>query len=159
MRGFFDQILLEHDVPVITKGMKLPEARAARAAAVDSLIKKGEVGTIFDALLLDEAQDYSPNEIRIFRALTKTLVATSDTRQKIYSVEDSAKTLSNCIDQIYELKYHFRNGHEICRLADGIMSGKPGHTPLLKHSSYNEAKYPSSVTTKVGFLLLIKLQQ
>lgn len=75
--------------------------------------------------MLDEAQDYTAEEIRLFRGLTEVLVATADQRQRIYDVQDSSAVLKDCVDTVHELKYHFRNGLEICRLADGLHKGSP----------------------------------
>lgn len=146
----FTQILAECDVVLDTSKLTFAEGRTARAEAVEKLIRDKKVGCVFDALLLDEAQDYSPAEIKIFRALTKILVAVADDRQKIYEVEDSAETLKDNVDKVYDIKYHFRNGREICLLADGIMAGKPNHVPLIQYSRYDEAEYPSKVTPNSG---------
>lgn len=152
----FNQILYEHDVKLDTEGMKITEARKVKSTAILQLIKDGELGTIYDALLLDEAQDYFPEEIRVFKSITHTIVAAGDVRQKVFDVDDCSAELENAVDNTYELKYHFRNGREICRLADGVMQGKPNHIPLVSHSSYDEKAYPSRVTEKTG--LSIKQQ-
>jgi superfamily I DNA/RNA helicase len=149
----FSRILDENDSHVDTKGMKIMEARVARASALKALIDQGRVGAMYDALLLDEAQDYTSDEIRIFRALTNILVAASDVRQKIFAVDDSSEILEHCTDELYVLKYHFRNGRDICRLADAIMKGKPDHTPLLPYSNYDEGEYPSKVFPRPGLNL------
>lgn len=149
----FSQILAENDITINTNGLKLPAIRAAREAAMETLIREGKVGHTYDALLLDEAQDYSPGEIRIFRALTKVLIAVADDRQKIYEVDDSSTILADSVNSVYQINHHFRNGREICLLADGIMAGKPNHTPLIQYSKYNEAEYPSKVTPNAGMTI------
>ena len=146
----FSSILRAEGADFDSKGMTLEDARAERARRLDGLIQSGRVGAQFDALLLDEAQDYSALEIRIFRRLTEVLIATADGRQKIYDVDDCSVALSNCVDEVYTLKFHFRNGLEICRLADGLMKGTPGYVPLQEHSNYLEKDYPSKVGSKPG---------
>lgn len=149
----FNEILRAEGAGFDAKGMKIEDARAERASRLSILIEDGKVGTQFDALLLDEAQDYTPLEVKLLRSLTEVLVATADSRQKIYDVEDCVADLEKAAGQVYPLKYHFRNGLEICRLADGIQKGVPGFVPLQQHSNYNEKDYPSKVLSKPGLAL------
>lgn len=148
--SLFGRILREHDADIDTKSMKPMEARRALAEALDELITAGVVGEIYDALVLDEAQDYLSIELRIFRRLARVLIAAADSRQRIYDVDDSLDTLSNLVDAVHTLNFHYRNGLEICRLADGVMHGDPKHVPLVKHTSYPEAEYPSKVHVLEG---------
>lgn len=138
----FAHVLANHGCKLDTSKMDIDEARAARADALDDLMKKGVVGAQFQALLLDEAQDYSPLEIKLLCALTEVLIATADTRQRIYDVEDNSEVLATCVDMLYPLKYHFRNGLEICMVADEIMTGDLSYTPMKTHSHYDEKTYP-----------------
>lgn len=77
--------------------------------------------------------------------MTEVLIATADSRQKIYKVENSAAELTNSVSHEYVLKYHFRNGFEICRLADGIARDDTGYKPMLPHSNYDEKVNPCKV--------------
>jgi DNA helicase IV len=149
----FSNVLQSVGEDIDTKGMAINVARRARADKLDKLIHEGRIGTPFEALLLDEAQDYTPQEIRVLRQLTNVLIATADAKQRIYEVEDCTDTLRNCTDVIYPLKYHFRNGLDICKLADGLLKGQPGYSPLQSHSNYKEAEYPSKVTTQPNLSL------
>lgn len=144
----FNMILRREGIEVNDSGMKLMEARKLRADNIEALLDTNKIGAQFDALLLDEAQDYTPQEIRIFSKLTNVLVATADLRQKIYDVEDCSTTLNHAIDREYKLKYHFRNGHNICKVADGIYKGYPIYEPMLPCSNYREADYPSEAIPK-----------
>jgi superfamily I DNA/RNA helicase len=146
----FNQILDEHSVDLDTEGMDLTESRKIKATALLQLVKDGELGKIFNALLVDEAQDYFPDEIRVFKSIAETFIAAADARQKVFDVDDCTQDLEQSVDNTYELKYHFRNGREICRLADGIMKGKPNHIPLTTYSSYDESAYPSRVSERGG---------
>lgn len=141
----FSDILRSEGSDIDDKSMSLEAARTERAKRLHQLVEAGRVGRQFDALLLDEAQDYTPQEIKLLRGLTDVLIATADSRQKIYDVEDCSEVLENCVDEVYPLKYHFRNGLDICRLADGLFKKSPGYVPLLTHSNYNEKAYPSKV--------------
>lgn len=149
----FGRILADHGWKVDTSNMPIDTARAARANALDELIEKGKVGSMFQALLLDEAQDYSPDEIRVFRKITDVLIATADTRQRIYNVPDNSELLKNCTDIHYPLKFHFRNGLEICRLADAIVAGEPDYAPMADSSHYDEKAYPCTARPHAGLTL------
>ncbi|RWI92121.1 ATP-binding domain-containing protein [Mesorhizobium sp.] len=146
----FDSILRENGVGVDTKGMDLDAAREARAKGVEALIESGKIGKLFDALLLDEAQDYTVREIQIFAHITTILVAAADEFQKVFNGEDCIPALESAIEIIHPLAYHFRNGRDICRIADEILKGYPDHVPLLKNSQYDEKAYPVKISIKDG---------
>lgn len=146
----FSNVLREHSADIDSKGMKIEVARSLRAARLKDLLDSGKVGAQYQALLLDEAQDYSDLEIRLLRQLTEVLIATADSRQKIYDVDDCGSALTECIGTEYLLKFHFRNGLDICRLADGLIKGVPNYIPLIQHSNYDEKSYPSKVIAKSG---------
>lgn len=150
----FAHILANYGCKLDTSKMDIDEARAARADALEDLMKKGVVGAQFQALLLDEAQDYSPLEIRLLSGLTEVLIATADTRQRIFDVEDNSEVLAKCVDMLYPLKYHFRNGLEICMVADEIMSGELSYTPMKTHSHYDEKTYPCIARPHRGLTLI-----
>jgi superfamily I DNA/RNA helicase len=150
----FNDVLNSEGCGFNAKGVDIDTARGERAKRVDQLLQAGKIGKLYDVLLLDEAQDFSEEEIRILRQLATVLVATADPKQAIYRIAgDSVEALRNCVDEVYTLKYHFRNGREICRAADGIYKGKPDYTPMLPSSHYDEASYPSKVIVKSGLEL------
>lgn len=150
----FNDILRSEGQAVDAKSMGLMEARLERANRLEQLLNAGKVGAQYDALLLDEAQDYTEQEIRILRKLANILIGTADRRQAIYSIKgDPVGVLENCVDGVYRLKYHFRNGLDVCRLADGINKGKPDYVPMQPSSNYDEAKYPSKATPRSGLTI------
>lgn len=151
--NLFKLILRLEDADFDDRGMDLTVARQQRANRLEELITAGRIGAQFDALLLDEAQDYTSQEIRILSQLTDVLVATADTRQKIYDVDDCSKVLADSVSVTHKLTFHFRNGRDICRVADGINKGYPNYEPMLPHSNYNEADYPSEAVPKHGLTL------
>lgn len=146
----FTDILRAEGADFDAKAMSIEAARAERATRLKALMEAGKVGAQFDALLLDETQDYTPLEVKLIRGLTEVMVATADARQRIYDVSDCSEVLNGSVDHVYKLKYHFRNGLEICRLADGIQKGSPGYVPLHQHTNYKEKDYPSKVSAKAG---------
>lgn len=151
--SLFKMILRQEGADIDDRALSLDEARRRRADALEELIRRGQIGAQFDALLLDEAQDYTPQEIRLLSQLTTVLVATADSRQRIYDVEDCSEELKKRIQAEHTLTYHFRNGRDICRVADGIYKGYPQYAEMLPHSNYPEADYPSKATPKSGLSL------
>jgi superfamily I DNA/RNA helicase len=149
----FDTVLRENGIHLDTKAMDLKTARQLRADKVDELIKSGKVGKLYDALLLDEAQDYTPQEILIFSALSPIIIATADEYQKVYDVDSCLGVLEKVATIHHPLTFHFRNGRDICRLADEILRGYPNHVNLTTHSHYDEGAYPVKVSYKNGLSL------
>ncbi|GAB3789917.1 ATP-binding domain-containing protein [Dyella agri] len=146
----FGFVLAENGVPVDTKGMSFVQSRDARRLGISKLSEKGELGAVYQGLFLDEAQDYVPDEIKLLRKLTSTITAASDSKQKIFDGDDCTQELKASVDECRQLKYHFRNGRQICRAADAIMQGKANYTSMTQHSHYDEAEYPSSVLVRKG---------
>jgi superfamily I DNA and RNA helicase len=151
--SLFSKILWDHGWKGDVSHLPINQAREIRAKTLADLISKGKIGTSYQALFLDEAQDYTEEEIRIFRKISEVLVATADTRQRIYNVPDNSELLVHCTDIHYPLKYHFRNGLEICRLADGIVAGEPDYAPMLASSQYDEKSYPCTARAIGGLNL------
>ena len=146
----FNDILRENGKGFDATKMELEQARQLRADGVQALITSGKVGKLFDALLLDEAQDYTPQEIKIFAALTKVLVAAADEHQRVYEVVSCFDELEAATTIKHSLNYHFRNGRDICRIADAILSGYPSHKQLTPNAQYDEDAYPVKVALKAG---------
>jgi superfamily I DNA/RNA helicase len=121
------------------------EARAYLAEQVANLVSKERLGKVYDAILLDEAQDYTPQEIKLFSKLSERLFAVADSRQKIYTGEDPLDTLRAIVTKALPLVYHYRNGLQICKLADGLAKETEGHEKLIATCQYNEEELPSSV--------------
>lgn len=109
------------------------------------LIEKKKLSNVYDAILLDEGQDYLPEEILMFRKLGNVLFAVADSRQKIYDVPDCMDTLEAVVDQRHLLRYHYRIGTKVCKLADALAKDSANYQPLLPTSNYDENAKPSSV--------------
>src|SRR5438876_226980 len=71
------------------------------------------------------------------------LRSTDYTLQKIYSGPDSLPILGKSVNAIHPLRFHYRLGHEICRVADAIFVGSQDE-PLYDTALYNEKLRPSS---------------
>jgi DNA helicase IV len=122
------------------------EQRAYFIDQIKRLVEKRKLTHIYDAILLDEAQDYLPEEIEIFSRLARVLFAVADSRQKIYATPDPLDVLRGLVrGKEHILKYQYRCGRQICRLADALGKDSVGYTPLLPTSHYDETAKPSSV--------------
>lgn len=102
----------------------------------------------FDALLLDEGQDYTADEMRAFIALSERIFCVADERQKIYEGSSPIETIREHANTCTHLRYHYRNGIRICKVADGIAKSNTGYQPLASTANYNETANPSSVDWK-----------
>jgi superfamily I DNA/RNA helicase len=112
---------------------------------INTLINERNLENIYDCILLDEAQDYLPEELDIFRRLARSLFAVADARQKIYRGKDCLDKLIGGGLQKHELRYHYRNGESICRVADALAKESDVYEPLMTYCQYDEVSQPSSV--------------
>jgi superfamily I DNA/RNA helicase len=101
----FNDILRSEGHGVDDNDLEHDAARIERATRLQKLVDEGQVGVQFEALLLDEAQDYTPQEIKLMSKLTDVFVATADSRQKIYDVLDCSEELAACTDEVYPLTF------------------------------------------------------
>jgi len=108
------------------------------------LITSKNLRDIYDVILLDEAQDYTPDEIQIFSILAKKIFAVADSKQKIYKHADSIQTLRDVVDEVKELKYHYRNGFNICRLAEEVLINQDNPRYMSATCNYDEDETQSS---------------
>lgn len=119
-----------------------------RKGLVDQLnqaIDEMNLQPFHEIILLDEAQDYWPEEIALFKRLAKTIFAAGDSRQKIYAGRDSLTTLQSLPSTVNTLRYHYRNGQKICLVADALGKDKAINESLFATSNYDERSRPSAV--------------
>jgi superfamily I DNA/RNA helicase len=121
------------------------QQRMELLARMKEMVDIKKLGHIYDAIFLDEAQDYLADEIELFRRLTPRLFAVADSRQRIYDVDDPIETLKRLTDKYCPLKYHYRCGRKICLAADSLRRGDYTYDPLEETFQYDEAKRPSTV--------------
>jgi superfamily I DNA/RNA helicase len=128
-RGWQYDFLRQYGGHVTLSGDFETDCEAFLSAMTD-LTDKLNFSNIFGAILLDEAQDYTPDEIHLFARLTERLFCVADERQKIYNGADSIDAIKSCIGGHHVLRFHYRNGVNICRVADDIAKGWFGYQPL-----------------------------
>jgi superfamily I DNA/RNA helicase len=112
--------------------------------AIRAQIDANRLRTEFSCIFADEAQDFIPGEIEVLRTLGERFFGVADSRQKIYRGQDSIKALEQEVETI-TLPFHYRNGQEICKVADGLAKSPPGEPTLLETSKYDETKLESLV--------------
>ena len=125
---------------------EFPEIRKARVAAVKEIIAANQVPT-FDTILLDEAQDYLIDELKVVRSLCNDFFLVADSRQQIYGGSVEFAHLSELVSETYTLPFHYRSGPPICQVADAIGSRFVGrqYEPILPTCNYKKDKPPSNV--------------
>lgn len=145
-RSFFTNILDEHGVPYELVD-DFEADRDMLAGKVKSLVDAGKVSQNHCAtLLVDEAQDYSDTELLVFRALTKNLVLAADSRQSIYKTTHTPNLLETLVNNnVVELKFHYRSGFSLCKVADSILADSKAYPKVHGDSKYPEHEQPSSV--------------
>ncbi len=141
---FYQDLLFKYG-----KNIELPdsfeERRKVLLGAVSALIEAKHLKEVYDTILLDEAQDYLPEEIFVFRRLCKHLFATADSRQKIYKGDDAIAALSKSVDKEFNLELHYRIGLNICKVADALMKDSGDYVSLEPGCQYDEVSDPSNV--------------
>lgn len=121
------------------------KVRGMLLAALAELAAKGKAQNVFDCILLDEAQDYSPDEIAVISKFTVRLFAVGDSSQQITDKKGALDILVSDGVQVSRLEAHYRNGLKICRVADGIRNMIDKKEGLEASSNYNEGPFPSTV--------------
>jgi DNA helicase IV len=120
--------------------------RQARLDQIKSAMAMKKLSAVHDAIVLDEAQDYLPEELSAFFKLGRVVFAAADGRQQIYPGMTSPDDLEALFkSQVYRLKHHYRNGPKICEVADELAKPWGGYEPLKPTSNYDDTKFPSSI--------------
>ena len=133
-------------------GLEIPEVagsyeskRKALAAAVLEGLERKKIAKQAQTILLDEAQDYYPEEVDVLGQLSDRLFAVADSYQQVYTHPNPLPKLGEFADKQVRLRFHYRNGPAICHAADEIGKAIPGYTQLFPTSMYDEEEFPSSV--------------
>lgn len=126
-----------------------PTIRAKLLRGLKNVASQNKCTNLFDCILLDEAQDYSVDEVNVIRAFSKRLFCVGDERQRIQSEVDGtiARLKEICGLSVSILRFHYRNGRLICRVADGMSNLLDSREGLEARSNYDENIYKSSVSS------------
>lgn len=145
---FFRNILDEHSV-LYNLVNDFEADREMLAGKVMSLIGADKISQDYcTTLLIDEAQDYSDTELRVFRAVTKNLVLATDNRQSIYKTTHTPDLIESLVgNNVVPLSSHYRSGLQLCKVADEILKDSAAFDKVHGHSKYPEVEQPSSVVS------------
>lgn len=126
---------------------------AVRAGLFDGLAqvaKQGAAENVLDVILLDEAQDYSAEEVELLHAFGARVFAVGDDNQRITGQTGALQRLEELGARRTNLRHHYRNGIKICRVADGIKNLLDEAKGMEATSNYDEATFPSTVEVLSG---------
>lgn len=121
------------------------DERGAILEGLKHLTSEYTLNRTYDAILLDEANDYHIEEINILKAISKRLFAVGDARQQIYHKENTLAHLRSIVSETKTLKFHYRNGLNICKLADRISKDQSPEAMLEPTCHYDEQDMKSTV--------------
>lgn len=114
---------------------------------------EGRLEDIYDVILLDEAQDYSSEEVEILRFFGERIFAVGDNNQRITDKKGALERLELLGAKKSPLRHHYRNGIKICRVADGIKNMLEHPDGMETTSNYDEGTYPSTVESVGGLTI------
>ena len=147
--GWGKRLLEENELEFNDEG-DFEEVRNRLLAALRDLAALKRPENVLDCILLDEAQDYTRDELRVMRSFARRIFAVGDERQRIYRNEGAIAFLRGTIASVKELPFHYRNGVKICRVADGIRNLVGSDEGMEATSNYDETRNPSTVTRRAG---------
>lgn len=150
--SLFDRLLLEAGERLERTG-DFRSDRLARIERLQAVVLDGMDEPIYDVLLVDEAQDFLPTEISAFRKLSRDLFLVADGRQMIYDTNSQVANLEAAVDRTLNLRFHYRNGPEICEVADGIgRTFSSGYQAIGPTCNYDSSHFRASVDVFQGTL-------
>ncbi len=123
------------------------QQRVENCEILTRLVEEQGIATMHDTILLDEAQDYLPEEIRLFCRLANHLFCVADSHQQIYDHSAVMETLGEVCATTHRLTTHYRNGIAICKYADKIGTKWKDYVPFEPTSQYDDESRPSTVTS------------
>ncbi|CAB3714299.1 ATP-binding domain-containing protein [Achromobacter kerstersii] len=138
-RKLLEQVLGDHGcLPERRDGESYKERDSALKSAMNTMMRSGLGRNSYPLLFIDEAQDYSDEDLEIFKYLAKNLSCAADLRQGIYNIgsQDGGWLQSHAWNASVKLKYHYRVAPAILEVADKVMAGKFGHEPMLGTHQY-----------------------
>lgn len=127
----------------LTKGLNWKDSKEECFAALKK-ISADKNRAIYDAILIDEAQDHNEEELSIIRSLTHDLYLTADARQLIYSGGSRDDRFSSLVDDTKVLRFHHRCALDICDLADEIGDRFSGNYTRIAPTSRYPADGPKA---------------
>jgi superfamily I DNA/RNA helicase len=112
------------------------KARAKLAETVKKANQKAPSKKLYSAIFVDEAQDFSVDELEGLLCLSDNVCICGDVRQGIYD-KDGMTAAKRLGLKKHTLKTHYRIGQKIARVADRLIPPKDGQPSLEATCNYN----------------------
>lgn len=107
------------------------------------------VHRVYDALLIDESQDFNKEEVDVMFSSSGYTTFSIDVNQSTYERSDAIHPVLSLQKEkelpIHVLTIHYRVGRRICRFVDLLMDGRQGYKNMEENSMYKESERPSLV--------------
>lgn len=155
-RSWGADLIRAHGCKVDTDG-EFEEVRANILSSLHDLRAGFKNQLKYDVILVDEAQDYTIPEIDVMRECSNNIFAVGDDNQRIYRNDGAIDHLASFCRTAPTLRFHYRNGLAICRMADGIVNDPK--LAMVPTCNYDEARYPSAVQRFGGLTLEEQVQR
>ncbi|TWC65486.1 AAA domain-containing protein [Pseudomonas sp. SJZ103] len=159
-RKLLEQLLGDHAcLPRRKAGETYPERDAVLKSAIRELMESGAGRDTYPVLFIDEAQDYSEEDLQIFKYFAKNLCCAADLRQGIYNSGSTGTTWlqTHRWGSSITLQFHYRVAPAILEVADKIMAGKFDHKSMLGTHQYKGD--PGDVEVVPGFELPDQIEE
>lgn len=98
--------------------------------------KNTPTSRLYDAIFVDEAQDFSVEELECLLCLSEKICICGDSRQGIYN-RDGLDVAEKLKLEKHVLRKHYRIGQKIARVADGISPAENDSDSLETTCNYN----------------------
>ncbi|MEG8245369.1 MULTISPECIES: ATP-binding domain-containing protein [Pseudomonas] len=159
-RKLLEQLLGDHAcLPKRKPGETYSERDSVLKSAIHQLMETGAGRDTYPVLFIDEAQDYSEEDLQIFKYFAKNLCCAADLRQGIYNSGSTGTTWlqTHRWGASITLQFHYRVAPAILEVADKIMAGKFDHKSMLGTHQYKGD--PGNVEVVSGFDLPDQIEQ
>lgn len=153
-RKLLEQVLSDHGcLPQKKQNESYEERDFSLKAAVTELMVSGIGRHAYPALFIDEAQDYSFEDLEIFNYLAKNISCAADSRQGIYGAGSSGTPWleGHAWGAKITLKFHHRVAPAILEVADKVMAGKFDHRSMLDTHQYKGDPGSVEVVSDIGW--------
>lgn len=154
-----EQVLGDHGyLPPREPGETYSERLTSLKSAMSAMMEKGLGNKTYPVLFIDEAQDYSGEDLAIFEYLATNLSCAGDLRQGIYPVGDTGISWleGHAWGEKIALQFHHRVAPAILDVGDKMMEGKFGHQSMLETHQYKGDPGNIEVVAGVGLADQIK---
>lgn len=124
-------------IQLLAKGAKFDDAARSRALELlRDANKKIPAQKLYDGIFVDEAQDFSADELSCLLVLTDKICVCGDVKQGIYQ-RDGLTIADKMNLSRHTLHKHYRIGQRIAQVADKLLPPAHGEASLEATANYN----------------------